>query len=61
LGLVHASKGRFDRDWERQAGRFRAKYPALTGARGAPHWYAAKVASAGDVLAVQRRLAELAA
>ncbi|HEY8245070.1 MAG: glycosyltransferase [Vicinamibacteria bacterium] len=61
LGLVHASKGRFDRDWERQAGRFRAKYPALTGVRGAPHWYAARVASAGDVLAVQRRLAELAA
>jgi len=61
LGLVHASKGRFDRDWERQAGRFRAKYPALTGARGAPHWYAARVASAGEVLAVQRRLAELAA
>jgi hypothetical protein len=38
-----------------------AKYPALTGARGAPHWYAARVASAGEVLAVQRRLAELAA
>ena len=61
LGIVHASKGRFDRDWERYAGRFRAKYPALTGARGAPHWYATRAGTPADVLAVQRRLAELAA
>jgi tetratricopeptide (TPR) repeat protein len=60
LGIVHASKGRFDRAWERYAARFRAKYPALTGERGAPHWYATRVATAADVLAVQRRLAELA-
>lgn len=61
LGIVHASKGRFDGAWERSARRFRDKYPALTGERGAPHWYAARVPTAGDVLAVQRRLAELAA
>ena len=61
LGIVHASKGRFDQAWETYAKRFRAKFPALTGERGAPHWYAARVPTAGDVLAVQRRLAELAA
>jgi len=61
LGLVHASKGRFDQAWERYAKRFRAKYPALAGERGAPHWYAARVATPADVLAVQRRLARLAA
>jgi GT2 family glycosyltransferase len=61
LGIVHASKGRFDRDWDRYAARFRAKYPALTGERGAPHWYATRVGTPADVLAVQRRLAELAA
>ena len=60
LGLVHASKGRFDRAWERHAARFRAKYPALTGERGAPHWYATRVQAPADVLAVQRRLAALA-
>ncbi len=60
LGVVHASKGRFDRDWERYAERFRAKYPALGGERGAPHWYAARAASADDVLALQRRLFALA-
>jgi len=61
LGLVHASKGRFDQAWERYAARFRAKYPALSGERGAPHWYAARVRTPADVLAVQRRLAGLAA
>ena len=61
LGVVHASKGRFDEAWARYAERFRAKYPALTGERGAPHFYAARVPDAAAVLALQRRLAELAA
>ena len=61
LGIVHASKGRFDPAWERYAKRFREKYAALGGERGAPHWYAARVPAAADVLRVQRRLAELAA
>ncbi|MEO8485223.1 MAG: glycosyltransferase [Betaproteobacteria bacterium] len=60
LGIVHASKGRFDAAWERYAARFRAKYPELSGARGAPHWYATRVATPYDVLAVQARLRELA-
>jgi len=61
LGVVHASKGRFDEAWARYADRFRAKYPTLTGVRGAPHFYAARVPDAAAVLALQRRLAELAA
>jgi tetratricopeptide (TPR) repeat protein len=61
LGVVHASKGRFDDAWARYAERFRAKYPALTGERGAPHFYAARVPDAAAVLALQRRLAELTA
>ena len=60
LGVVHASKGRFGRDWERYAQRFRAKFPSLTGERGEPHWYAARVPSGDDVLALQRRLHVLA-
>lgn len=60
LGVVHASKGRFDRAWERYAERFRAKFPDLGGERGAPHWYAARVASGEAVLALQRRLFALA-
>ena len=60
LGVVHASKGRFDREWERYAQRFRAKYPALGGERGAPHWYAARVSRGDQVLDVQRRLFALA-
>lgn len=61
LGLVHASKGDFGRDWSRYAERFRAKFPSLTGPRGSTHYYAARVPAAGDVLAFQRRLAEFAA
>jgi len=57
---VHASKGRFDRAWERYAARFRAKFPDLGGERGAPHWYAARVTSGDAVLALQRRLFALA-
>lgn len=60
LGVVHASKGRFDRAWERYAQRFRAKFPALGGERGAPHWYAARVSRDDEVLALQRRLYALA-
>ncbi|HVN35313.1 MAG TPA: glycosyltransferase [Casimicrobiaceae bacterium] len=56
LGLVHASKGRFDIAWHRDAERFRRKFPALSGARGAPHWYAVRAPAADAVLALQRRL-----
>jgi len=61
LGVVHASKGRFDDAWARYADRFRAKFPLLTGERGASHYYATRLATAADVLALQRRLGEFAA
>jgi len=61
LGLVHASKGSFDAEWSRYAGRFRAKFPALDAPQGSPHFYSARVPGPSDVLAFQRRLAELAA
>lgn len=60
LGLVHMSKGSFGADWSRYAGRFRAKFPALAAPQGSPHFYAARVPGPADVLAFQRRLAELA-
>lgn len=61
LGLVHASKGSFGSEWSRYADRFRAKFPALNGPQGSPHFYVTRVPAAGDVLAFQRRLAEFAA
>lgn len=61
LGLVHESKGDFGADWSRYAARFRAKFPALAAPQGSPHFYAARVPGADDVLAMQRRLAGLAA
>lgn len=61
LGVVHASKGSFRRDWSRYADRFRAKFPALAKPQGSRHFYAARVPGPADVLAFQRRLAEMAA
>lgn len=56
LALVHASKGRFDIAWQRYADRFMEKFPNLSGVRGTPHWYAARVPSAEDVVSLQRRV-----
>lgn len=61
LGVVHASKGAFDGGWQRYADRFRAKFPALAAPQGSTHYYSARVPGPDDVLAFQRRLAELAA
>lgn len=61
LGVVHASKGGFDGDWQRYADRFRAKFPALAAPQGSTHYYSARVPGPEDVLAFRRRLAELAA
>jgi GT2 family glycosyltransferase len=61
LGIVHESKGDFGAEWSRYAARFRTKFPELSAVQGSPHFYAARVPTAADVLATQRRLAEFAA
>lgn len=57
LALVHASIGSFDRNWRKYADRFRAKFPQLTGERGAmAHFFSCRVAGAGEAVAVHAKL-----
>ena len=58
---IHASLGRFDESWQRAAGRFREKYPALAAPKGAHHHYAARLSSRGKLLRFYRELAALGA
>jgi hypothetical protein len=55
---LHRSLGNFNEDWKRYSRRFAEKFPALDGARGSNHHYAAPLPSRGHAV---RFLGELRA
>lgn len=60
LLVVHDSRGSFDASWQRYAGRFAAKFPALSSPKGDPHWYNARLADRGALARFWGELAGLA-
>jgi tetratricopeptide (TPR) repeat protein len=57
--LLHASEGRFEDDWKRQAQRFLDKFPQLRAPQGKPHWYGARLPGPDHARAFYAKLREL--
>jgi Flp pilus assembly protein TadD len=57
--LLHASEGRFEKEWAGYAQRFMDKFPELRGAQGKPHWYGARLPGRAQALAFYEKLRAL--